>query len=87
MAATIQDHVGHFIGVLPSVCLKKCGKGVVRTAHAAPTLTSDAPSVLKVAKVATLRGTRKMNTRIIGIVIGLVLIAGVVAADVLLLWP
>ena len=28
-----------------------------------------------------------MNTRVIGIAVGLVLIAGVVAADVLLLWP
>ncbi len=28
-----------------------------------------------------------MNARVIGIAVGLVLIAGVVAADVLLLWP
>ena len=43
--------------------------------------------MLRVAEINFTAGETKMNARIIGIVAGLVLIAGVVAADVLLFWP
>jgi hypothetical protein len=52
----------------------------------APTLTVHGPTVLRFTKLIS-NGVKKMDTgRIMGIVIGILLVGGLVAADIFLLW-